>query len=676
MHVQSLRTFVCTLLLWWGAWIITPAQSLPGFTLTGENWTYNPGDGGGVITGILSKPSTNGPLPAILISHGKGGTANGFSLPKARVMTNWGAVCIGPNYTHTNNSQPPENEGWCPENSRRARACLTILASLGYVDTNRVAAYGNSMGAFATAGLCGAISNRIKVAAITAGGCAGLTDTSYASPAVQEVAGITAPFLMLHGTADTTVYPIQSTNLQSILTSNNVPNDRILFDGIGHDLHNNPATEDEVYYLIHDWFTQWGLFASTNSAPTNAFPTGRPRGIYVLDSTQGTQIGGVPMRDANIRTNAFVTGYVLRASWETLETGPEIYNFTMISNILARLTPHGLKLSLILTPFDPPYIAAAPGVTTWQDTDRQGNPLTRAVPWDTYLLQQRVKFLAALATNVFGGYALRDHPLLDVIDPYLPGGFTGIRDPNGTQLRNLPGYTRSNFLSAVQHELRALTTNFPGKFVQIGFWKIQDNENAAYGGIEAWEYLRQQLLAEFNGVTRPRVGTFMENLAASRPAPGAEPLTGYPVSDFGAALHRSQTNTWTGFQALTSWLQPFTGPDKVANGTPADGIRYAFETYGATYHELYVPDIDHAPYQTDLTAWHHRLTTATPTLVVGRTNTTQLVLMWDRAAPQTTIEFSPTLPGSFQPIGTVTNGFNLPLTPSSSTGFYRLKQND
>ncbi len=670
---------ICAFTLWLRVLATASAQTLPGFTLIGENWTYNPGDGGAVITGILSKPSTNGSLPAILISHGLGGSAVGFAQPKAREMTNWGAVCIGPNYTHVNNTNPPENEGWCPENSRRARACLTILASLGYVDTNRIAAYGNSMGAFATAGLCGAISNQIKVAAITAGGTSGTSDTNFAAPATQEVAGITAPFLMLHGTTDTTVPPAQSATLQSILTSNGIPNDRVLFSGIGHDLHNNPATRDEVYERIHDWFTQWGLFNNTNAAPTNNFSTGRPRGIYVLDSAQGTQIGGVSMRNANIRTNPFVTGYVLRASWETLETGPEIYDFTMISNILAQLTPHGLKLSLILTPFDPPYIAATPGLTTWQDTDRQGNPLTRAVPWDSYLLQQRDKFLAALATNVFGGYALRDHPLLDVIDPYLPGGFTGIRDSNSTPLRNLPTYTRSNFLAAVQHELRTLTTNFPGKFVQIGFWKIQDNEDAPYGGVEAWEYLRQQLLAEFNGVIRPRVGFFMENLAASRPAPGADPITGYPVADFGAALHLSQTNTWTGFQALTSWLQPFTGPDKVANGTPADGIRYAFETYGATYHELYVPDIDHAPYQTALTEWHTRLTAVAPTLAISPPNASQFALTWNRAAPWTTIEFSTSLVSSFQPIGNVTNGFNFiqALTPpNGSNGFYRLKQND
>jgi dienelactone hydrolase len=256
-----------------------PTQSLPGFMLTGENWSYNPGDGGSLITGILSRPATNGPMPAILISHGLGGSAIGFAQPKAREMTNWGAVCIGPNYTHVTNTNSPDNEGWCPENDRRARACLTILASLGYVDTNRIAAYGNSMGAFLTAGLCGSVSNQIRVAAITAGGSSGTSNPDFAAPAIPEVTGITAPFLMLHGTTDTTVPPVQSATLQSILTSNAVPNDRILFDGIGHDLHNNPATRAEVYQLIRAWFTQWGLFGGP-PVPTLAI-TGRNAGMQL-----------------------------------------------------------------------------------------------------------------------------------------------------------------------------------------------------------------------------------------------------------------------------------------------------------------------------------------------------------------------------------------------------------
>ena len=53
------------------------------------------------------------------------------------------------------------------------------------------------------------------------------------------------------------------------------------------------------------------LIASAAFSPVGAdesFP--RPHGLYVLDSVVGTtNINGVSMRDANIRTNDFVTGY-------------------------------------------------------------------------------------------------------------------------------------------------------------------------------------------------------------------------------------------------------------------------------------------------------------------------------------------------------------------------------
>jgi hypothetical protein len=474
------------------------------------------------------------------------------------------------------------------------------------------------MGAFLTAGLCGELTTVFRAAAITAGGTSGTSETNVASPAVQEVQGIRTPFLMLHGTTDTTVFTVQSENLQVILTSNGVPNNRVLFDGVGHSLHSDRS--NEVYTLIRDWFTQWGVLGATNPPSTNTPPTtsgARPRGIFVLDSSSGRSINGVSMRDANLRTHSFVAGYVLRAAWETMEPVPGVYDFTMISNLLARL-PAGQKLSLILTPQDPPDIAATPGVTTWQDEDRSGNPLTRAVPWDPLLRERRRAFLAALAAEQFGGVALSNHPSLLMLDPYLPGGHTGIRDPNLVRLRDMTGYARSNFLAAVQDELRALTGNFPGKFVQIGFWPVTDGGNAAYGGVTAHELIRQQLLAEFNGVTRPRVGFFMENLAASRPAPGLDPVTGTPNPNWAVDLALSQTNTWIGFQALGSWSRPF-NPDHVdntTNGTPADAMQFAYDTYGSTYFELYVPDIDYAGYRADFERWNSFLLPPSPQIVI------------------------------------------------------------
>jgi dienelactone hydrolase len=244
---------------------------LPGFTLNGTDWSYDPGDGGVLITGKLVQPTTGtAPFPAVLISHGQNGNATGFGVQKANVMKTWGLVCIAPNYTHVDLSYAAGTDGFSPENLRRANACLTILASLGTVDMARVAAYGNSKGAFLTAGLCGS-GAAIRAAAITAGGTSGSTNPSFAAPATQECTGITAPFLMLHGTADTTVFPVQSVNLQALLAEQATVNRRELWTGVGHNLHQDRAAAVES--LIRAWFTAHGVLASgANTRPSITTP--------------------------------------------------------------------------------------------------------------------------------------------------------------------------------------------------------------------------------------------------------------------------------------------------------------------------------------------------------------------------------------------------------------------
>lgn len=110
----------------------------------------------------------------------------------------------------------------------------------------------------------------------------------------------------------------------------------------------------------------------------------------------------------------------------------------------------------------------------------------------------------------------------------------------------------------------------------------------------------------------------MENLSASRPAPGPDPATGKPMTSFGAPLYLSQTNTWASFQALASWAQPFNNYDSsVANATPGDGIRYAYETYGSTYFELYVADVDYPAYRSEFENWSTILSPPAPRMLAG-----------------------------------------------------------
>ncbi|MBX7210688.1 MAG: dienelactone hydrolase family protein [Verrucomicrobiaceae bacterium] len=358
----------------------------------------------------------------------------------------------------------------------------------------------------------------------------------------------------------------------------------------------------------------------------------RPRGVYCLDSAGATNYTttfgkAISLRDGNIRTHSFVDGFTLRVAWDDVEsdTSPGSYDFFIIQNALNKL-PAGQHLSLIITPDDPTYIAATSGVQTWSDAG-----LTRATPWDPYLRQRRRAMLAAMGSVTTGGVALRNDPRLHMLDPYLPGGFTGIRDPNSTPMRNLPGYTRQKFLEAVQDELRSLQNEFPGKFVQIGFWSQTDNENASYGGIVAADWIRQQLLAEFNGIIRPRIGFFMENLAAKRNGPLLDPYSATPVTGFATQEFAARDATWNGFQMLGSWTRPF-NDGHVTNtlyGSPAEALEYAFNTYRAEYHEVYIGDIDNTAMQPMLQAWHDFYSTTLTTSGSSDEDHDGLPLAWE-----------------------------------------------
>jgi dienelactone hydrolase len=230
-------------------WLLALSQD---FTQSGERFTWK--DAERAFEGILLKPAGDGPFPAVLISHGLGGSAQGFALPKAREMVKWGLVCIAPTYTHTGKDGERATFGASPENLKRAAICLDILQKQPYVDGKRIAAYGNSMGAFVTIGLA-AVDTRLRAAAITAGGVA--PKDGMPAPSEAVAAGIRVPFYVLHGTSDSTVRPEQSAKLNEILDASKVSNGRALYEGVGHNLHQEKASD--VYAKIKAWFTKHGV---------------------------------------------------------------------------------------------------------------------------------------------------------------------------------------------------------------------------------------------------------------------------------------------------------------------------------------------------------------------------------------------------------------------------------
>src|SRR4030095_8954943 len=76
---------------------------------------------------------------------------------------------------------------------------------------------------------------------------------------------------MFHGTADTTVLPVQSANLQGILDGKGVPTKRLLYRGINHDIIKTSVKQADIHAIMRAWFTQHGVLAfAGNTAPTIA----------------------------------------------------------------------------------------------------------------------------------------------------------------------------------------------------------------------------------------------------------------------------------------------------------------------------------------------------------------------------------------------------------------------
>ena len=233
------------------------AEPLPGFRLSGTKWTYT--DGPLSMEGILMKPEGDGPFPALLLSHGRGGNAEGFGASKAREFVKLGYVCIAPNYSFAGpvksaaDAAAKSEPGASEDNLRRASKCLDILRSLTFVDGKRLAAYGNDMGASVTIGLSAKEPARLIAAAVTAGGIG----SGIGMPAVSSSNLPRVPLCIIHGGNDTTVPPETSLNLKELLDANHVPNERHVIAGAPHKVHQENA--DEVYRLIQAWFIKQGV---------------------------------------------------------------------------------------------------------------------------------------------------------------------------------------------------------------------------------------------------------------------------------------------------------------------------------------------------------------------------------------------------------------------------------
>jgi dienelactone hydrolase len=256
------------------AFTLGPSVGMPGFVLTGDptaangaNWTYAATVGGVAydLQGRLYKPSSppaggHALYPAVVISHGFGGSATGYSSNVARTMVGWGLVCIMTNLTHAGAGVPVGAPGTASErgasaaNVLRNRKCVDLLQSLGYVDMRRLAAHGHSMGAFATGALLGSHPDTFLVGSHTAGGMS--TQPGAAATTLAQAQSIRAPYQLHHGDADTVVPLALDQLLAAELQRNPTVHELRVYAGV---THAQIAADPGVLAAVRAWYTAHGL---------------------------------------------------------------------------------------------------------------------------------------------------------------------------------------------------------------------------------------------------------------------------------------------------------------------------------------------------------------------------------------------------------------------------------
>jgi dienelactone hydrolase len=229
---------------------------------TGAGWTFQ-GKVDGVrydLTGILLKPRGDGPFPAVVLSHGAEGSAAMIGRIVGRTMREWGLVVIAANYTHASGvpiGSPggARDPGASRANVTRAHMTHDLLARLGYVDMNRIALHGHSMGAYLDAATASRYPNDFRVASATGGGVRPDRFLAGPAPGAADVEHIRIPFQLHHGESDATVPLDYDQRFAALLQSHGVAHELWAYPGG----HLAPQANPLMFDRVRAWYVKYGM---------------------------------------------------------------------------------------------------------------------------------------------------------------------------------------------------------------------------------------------------------------------------------------------------------------------------------------------------------------------------------------------------------------------------------
>jgi dienelactone hydrolase len=241
-----------------GAFTIDGDPRRPG----GAAWSFRGAERGVRydLTGVLLAPAGDGPFPAVILSHGSGGSARFIASEIGPTMTAWGFVCIAVDYTHAAGVPVGAPGGRAETGASRAnvlRAHMTreLLRRLPYVDNAHVAAHGHSLGAYLQVAWLADYPGDVQVASHTGGGIRPPSSRIAPAPTVDEAAQLRVPYQLHHGSSDETVPLSWDERLSQVLREHGVETALYTYPGG----HLAPRSNPLMLERVRAWYAAHGV---------------------------------------------------------------------------------------------------------------------------------------------------------------------------------------------------------------------------------------------------------------------------------------------------------------------------------------------------------------------------------------------------------------------------------
>lgn len=248
--------------------------------------------GGHKVSGFVVMPKSAGPFPCII--YNRGGNRNFFPLKLGHLflaladIANWGYVVIASQYSGSSESEGVDQFGG--NEIKDVLNLKKILGNFSQADIGSIGMYGGSRGGMMT--YLSLSKVRWIRAAVTISGLANLVREAKLRPEMKKVFkecfggsviemkkrsavyfaknfSKKTPLLLMHGSADWRVSPLDSLDLSIELYKNKIPHRLVLFEGGDHFLS---EYRKERMDFAREWFDRY--LKNKNSFP-NLSPHGK-----------------------------------------------------------------------------------------------------------------------------------------------------------------------------------------------------------------------------------------------------------------------------------------------------------------------------------------------------------------------------------------------------------------